>query len=76
MSYCTGWHWMNVAEVVWGRWGLGVEFSLGDWMPREWSVYIHVGPLLLGIGREQCHRPIGDEPCYYCNLPYPPEKER
>ncbi len=76
MKYCTGWHWMADAEVVWTRWGLGVEFSFGHWMPREWSAYLHIGPVLLWAGCEKCHEPIGDEHCFYCERPYAPPSQQ
>jgi hypothetical protein len=51
--YGKRWHWLWVGEVVWKRWGLGVEVSLGYWFPPELSVYLHVGPVLLGFGLEE-----------------------
>lgn len=41
------------AEVVWTRLGLGVEVSLGYWWPREWSLHVHIGPLLMWVGTEE-----------------------
>lgn len=40
-------------EIVWHRWGLGVELSLGHWVPREWSVTVILGPLLMWWGYEE-----------------------
>lgn len=65
---------MADAEIVWTRWGIGVEFSFGHWIPREWSAYLHIGPLLAWAGREKCPDYTTGEPgelCPYCDLPYP-----
>lgn len=44
---------LRVAEVSWDRWGLGIEFSFSHWVPPEFSVYLTIGPVLLGIGVEE-----------------------
>lgn len=41
------------SEWSWNRIGLGVELSLGEWWPIEYSAYLHVGPLLIGVGIEE-----------------------
>jgi len=55
MSDERGPRWRSIcgAEVVWDRWGFGVEFSFMHWAPPEISMYIHVGPLLIGLGVEE-----------------------
>jgi hypothetical protein len=47
------WHPLFVAEVGWDRWGLGIEVSFCHWIPPEISVYLIVGPILLGVGIEE-----------------------
>lgn len=41
------------AEWSWKRLGLGVEVSVGYWVPREWSIHIHVLGLLMWAGMEE-----------------------
>lgn len=47
------WHLLTVAEFQWDRWGAGVECSFCHWVPPEISVYLYIGPVLLGIGVEE-----------------------
>jgi len=44
MSDERGPRWRSIcgAEVVWDRWGFGVEFSFMHWAPPEISMYTHV----------------------------------
>ena len=53
VRYGPRWHWMTVAEVSWSRFGLGLEFSFCNWSPPEISLYLTVGPVLLGFGIEE-----------------------
>lgn len=46
-------HAISGAECNWRRIGLGLEVSWGDWYPREWSVHLHIGPVLLWFGVEE-----------------------
>lgn len=62
------WTFLRVAEVNWNRVGLGVEFSFGEWWPIEYSVYLLVGPVLLGVGIEE------DMEWRYPSSPATPEK--
>ena len=48
-----GKHWSGTAEINWRRWGFGVEVDFGAWVPREWGVYCIIGPILLGLCREE-----------------------
>ena len=47
------WRWLFVWEWNLRHIGLGIEFALDYWFPREWSVYLQLGPLLVGGGRER-----------------------
>lgn len=47
------WHWIGGVELAWNRWGLGLEVSVMYWTPPELSAYLHLGPVLLGIGWER-----------------------
>lgn len=47
------WVWMGGVESSWSRIGLGVEFSFLHWTPPEWSVHVHLGPVLISIGWEE-----------------------
>ena len=46
------WRPLWIAEINWLRWGIGVELSFGFWWPREFSLYLQFGPLLIGGGME------------------------
>jgi hypothetical protein len=47
------WTWMGGVESSWSRIGLGVEFSFLHWHPPEWSMHLHVGPVLISLGWEE-----------------------
>ena len=47
------WRWTGGGEVNWRCVGLGAEVSFGDWLPPEWSIHLHIGPVLLWAGIEE-----------------------
>lgn len=47
------WEFICGFNLDWLRWGLGVEFSFGDWVPPEIALYLHFGPVGWRIGVEQ-----------------------
>lgn len=50
------WRWLELWPLIeWRRWGLGVEFALHYWSPPEWSMHVHIGPVLWAIGVEESY---------------------
>jgi hypothetical protein len=47
------WHWYIICEAEWRRWEFGFGLYFDDWIPREWSAALMVGPLLLMGGIEE-----------------------
>jgi hypothetical protein len=46
------WHWFFRHEITWREWEIGIALYLGAWWPREWSMALFIGPVIVAAGWE------------------------